>query len=157
MFSKSPPKKSHDNLIYCGCICNQHINKVTSHFTFMRRAQNAIPMYSNSKGCPKMFPLSAPVLYWFSHLTCISSLKAKKGDFFFTQLKISRYNQHFFAVFRRIFINLPPTYLLQSDLFTHFYIFSWQHYAVFWHLSNFQLQIGQFYGCVSHISKDMVP
>ena len=35
-------------------------------------------MHSNSIGCPKLFPPSAPVLYWLSHLTCISSLKAKK-------------------------------------------------------------------------------
>ena len=46
-------------------------------------------------------------------LTCILSLKAKnvRKTFIFTQLKISRYNQNFFAIFGRI-LNLPPTYLL---------------------------------------------
>ena len=75
-------------------------------------------MHSSSLGCPKIFPLSAPVLYWLSHLTCISSLKAKneRKTFIFTQLKISRYNQHFFAIFRTILRNWPPTYT--SDLFT---------------------------------------
>ena len=72
---------------------SQHMNEVTPHFTFMRRAQNAdsLPMNSNSIGCPKIFPLSAPALYWLSHLTCISSLKAKneRKTFIFTQLKIS--------------------------------------------------------------------
>ena len=36
-----------------------------------------IPMHSNSLGCPKIFPLSASVLYWLSHLTGISRLKPK--------------------------------------------------------------------------------
>ena len=61
-----------------------------------------------------------------------------------------------FAIFRWILINWPPTYLLYSNLFTHLHIFSWQQYAVFWPLGNFRLQNGQFYGCVFHISKDMV-
>ena len=73
-----------------------------------------IPMHSNSTGCPKIVSLSAPVLYWLSHLTCISSLKAKKErkTLIYTQLKISRYNQHFFAIFKQILRNSPPTYLL---------------------------------------------
>ena len=65
-----------------------------------------INMHSNSLGCPKIFLLSAPVLYWLPHLTCISSLKAKneRKTLIYTQLKISRYTQHFFAIFRRILI-----------------------------------------------------
>ena len=71
-------------------------------------------MHSNSIGCPQIFPLSAPVLYWLSHLTCISSLRAKneRKTLIFTQLKISRYNQHVFAIFRRILHNMT------SDLLT---------------------------------------
>ena len=48
--------------------------------------------------------LFAPVLHWLLHLTCISSLKAKneRKTLIYTQLKISRYNQHFFATFRLI-------------------------------------------------------
>ena len=70
-------------------------------------------MNSNNLGCP-IFSLSAPVLYWLSHLTCISRLKAKneRKTLIYTQLKICRYNQHFFAIFRRI------PYKLTSDLFT---------------------------------------
>ena len=80
----------------------------------MRRAQTQIPMYSNSIGCPKIFPPSAPVLYWLSHLTCISSLKAKneRKTLIFTQLEISRYKQHFFSLFLDEFLetDLRPIY-----------------------------------------------
>ena len=75
------------NLICCGWILkkideisiyNQQVNKVTPHFTFMRRAQNADIHWI---GCPKILPPSAPVLYWLSHVTCISSLEAKNVAF----------------------------------------------------------------------------
>ena len=64
-------------------------------------------MHPNSLGCPKTLPLSAPVLCWLSHMTCTSCLKAKNKPetLIFTQQKISRYNQYFFAIFRRILIN----------------------------------------------------
>ena len=86
---------------------NHHINKVTPHFTFMRRDQNADTYALKQHRLSQNISLSAPVLYWLSHLTCISSLKAKneRKTFIFTQLKISRYNQHFFAIFRRFLIN----------------------------------------------------
>ena len=47
------------------------------------------PCTQKASAVPKYFSLSAPVLYWLSHLTCISSLKAKKErkTFIFTQLK----------------------------------------------------------------------
>ena len=70
-------------------------------------------MHSNSLGCPKILPLSASVLYWLSHLTCISSLKAKneRKTFIFTQLKISRYSQPF-SLFLDEFLetDLRPVY-----------------------------------------------
>ena len=74
-------------------------------------------MHSNSLGCPKIIPPSVPVLYWLWHLTCISSLKAKneRKTLIYTQLKISRYNPHFFAICRWILRNWPSTYLLYSD------------------------------------------
>ena len=61
-------------------------------------------MHINSLGCPKILPLSAPGLYWFSHLTCNSSLKAKneRKTLIYTQPNKSRCNQQFFAIFRRI-------------------------------------------------------
>ena len=72
------------------------------------------PCTQTASAVPNMFPLSAPVLYWLSHLTCISSLKAKneRKMLIYIQLNISRYNQHFFAIFRRILIKRPPVYLL---------------------------------------------
>ena len=76
----------------------------------MRRAQNADTHAHKQHRLSQNISLSAPVLYWLSHLTCISSLKAKneRETFIFTQLKISRYNPHFFAIFRRI--DLRPIY-----------------------------------------------
>ena len=76
-------------------------------FHFHAPGSNAVPMHSNSISCPKIFSLTAPVLYWLSNLTCISSLKAKneRKTFIFTQLKISIYNPQFFAIFRRILRN----------------------------------------------------
>ena len=63
---------------------------------------------------PKIFPLSAPVLYWLSHLTCISSLKAKNVDFH-TDKNIQIQPTIFFSIFRRILINWPLTYILWCD------------------------------------------
>ena len=76
----------------------------------MRRAQNADTHVLKQHRLSQNMLLSAPVLYWLSHLTCISSLKAKneRKTFIFTQLKISRYNTHFFAIFRGL--DLRPTY-----------------------------------------------
>ena len=53
---------------------------------------------------PKYFPCLLQFLYWLSHPTCISSLKPKneRETLIYTQLKISRDNQHFFAIFRQI-------------------------------------------------------
>ena len=82
-------------------------------------------MHSNRIGCPKIFPPSAPVLYWLSHLTCISSLKAKneRKTLIFKKLKIFRYKQHFFAIFlRRILINWPHTYFLQRNTESDIYM-----------------------------------
>ena len=60
------------NKINAEVFYNQEINnKVTLHFMFMRWAKNTdLPMHSNSISCPKIFPLSAQVLYRLSHLTC---------------------------------------------------------------------------------------
>ena len=76
-------------------------------------------MHTNSIGCPKIFSLSAPVLYWLLHLTCISSTKTKneRKTFIFTQIKISRYNPHFFAIFSRFLeIDLRPLYRSLTSL-----------------------------------------
>ena len=84
----------------------------------MCRAQNADTHALKQHRLSQIFSLSAPVLCWLSHRTCISSLKAKneRKTLIHTQLIISRYNQYFFAIFRPILINWPLTYLLQSDL-----------------------------------------
>ena len=124
MFKKIP-KKFHDKTVQSYMLWlnlnkidkfffyNQHINKVTPHSTFMRRAQKRrYPCTQTASAVPKYFPCLLQFLYWLSHLTCISNLKAENERKTFTQLKISRYNQHFFAIFRPIF------YKLTSDLFT---------------------------------------
>ena len=102
---------------------NQHINKVIPISLSCAGLKTQIPMHSNSIGCPKIFPLSAPVLY-LSHLTRISSLSAKneRKTLIYKQLKISRYNQHFFAIFRPNLLNWPLT----SDLFNAV----WPHWRV---------------------------
>ena len=123
MFLKIREKKIHDKafktyILWLNLdkvkVYNQHINKVTPHFPFMRRVQNADTMHSNSLGCPKIVPLSAPVLYWQSHLTCIPSLKAKneRKTLVFTQLKNTQIQQTFFRYFQMI------SYKFTSDLFT---------------------------------------
>ena len=57
----------------------------------MRRAQNTETHALKQPRLSQINPLSAPVLYWLSHLTCISSLKAKnkRETLIYTQLKIS--------------------------------------------------------------------
>ena len=114
--SKNPPK-FHDKIVQSNILW-LNLNKI-DEIIFLQSAHKPLislscaglktktPMHTNSIGCRKIFSLSAPVLYWLSHLTCISSLKAinERKTLIFTQLKISRYNQHFFAIFRRILIN----------------------------------------------------
>ena len=83
---------------------NQHINKVTPHFTFLRRAQNADTHARKQHRLSKnIFPVCSSFV-----LVIASDMHLEpesKKTFIFTQLKISRYNQHFFAIFRRILIN----------------------------------------------------
>ena len=68
-----------------------------------RRYSHALKQHRLSQNSPSP---SVHFLYWLSHLTCISSLKAKndRKTLIYTLLKISRYNQHFFAIFRPILI-----------------------------------------------------
>ena len=70
-------------------------------------------MHSNSSGCPKICPPPVSVLYWLSHLTSISSLKAKNGrkTLIFTQLKISNTSNIFS-------LHLTNSCKVTSDLFT---------------------------------------
>ena len=117
------------NLIYCGwtqtksvgsVFYNQHINKVNPHFSFMRRAQNAdTHAVKQPRLSQNIFPVcSSFVLVITSDMHLESESKKKKNErktLIYTQLKISRYNRHFFAIFRWILTNWPPTYLMQSD------------------------------------------
>ena len=101
---------------------NQHINKVTPHFTFMRRAQNAdtyaLKQHRLSQNISPDYSSFVLVIASDMHLESQSKTnkqtttttnkqtnKQTKTPLIFTQLKISRYNQHFFAIFRRILIN----------------------------------------------------
>ena len=63
------------------------------------------------------------------HLESQSEKRAKNVDLH--TAKNIQIQLTLFAIFRRIRITSPPTYLLYSDLFTHFRIFPWQQEAVF--------------------------
>ena len=86
---------------------NQHIHKVTPHFTFTRRAQNAdthaLKQHRLSQNISPDCSCFVLVLASDMHLEPESENERK--TFIFTQLKISRYNPHFFAIFRRILRN----------------------------------------------------
>ena len=102
MFQKIPPK-FHDKTVQSNMLWlnlnnineisffyNQHIKKVTPHFTFMRRAQNADTHAHKQHRLPlNIFPVgSSFVLVVASdmhHLTCISSMKAKNVHFYTTK------------------------------------------------------------------------
>ena len=79
----------------------------------MQRAQNKDTHALKKPRLSQNISLFAPVLYWLSHLTCISSLKAKneRKTLIYTQLKISRYSQHFSLFLNEfLFIGLRPIY-----------------------------------------------
>ena len=114
------PKKFHDKTVQSNMLWlnlnkideifffyNQHINNVTPHFTFMRQAQSAdTHAHKQHRLSQDICPVcSSFVLVIASdmHLEPDSEKRAK--SFIFTQLKISRYNPRFFAIFRRILIN----------------------------------------------------
>ena len=84
-------------------------------------------MHSNSLGCPKIFSPSAPVLYWLSHLSCISSLKAKndRKTLIYTQQKISRYNQHF-SLFLDQFLSNDLRPINFTVIWAQMYTLHWQ-------------------------------
>ena len=93
---------------------NQQINKGTSHFTILRRAQKQIPMHSNSIGYPKILP---PVCFSFvlvilsdMHLEPESEKRAKNIDFHTAKSVQIR------ATLVRYF--KTNSYSMTSDLFT---------------------------------------
>ena len=116
-------------------------------------------MHSNSIGCPKMCSLSAPVLYWLSHRTCISSLKAKneRKTLIFTQLEISRYKQHFFSLFLDEFLetDLRPIYCSPTTVASYAFYTGWHamdntlYVIIFWHAAH--------YGKISCCLYEVVP
>ena len=65
------------------------------------------PCTQTAKAVPKYFPCLLQFCTGYRNLTCISSLKAKneRKTLIYSQLKISRYNRYFFAIFRRILRN----------------------------------------------------
>ena len=75
------------------------------------------PVHSNSIGCPKIFPPSAPVLYWLSHLTCISSLKAQNEQIrWFHKAKKIQIQPTFFSLFLDEFLEIDLRSILWTDL-----------------------------------------
>ena len=119
-------------LIYCGWINQNRLSILQSADEQGNPSSCAghttqIPMHSHSIGCPKIFPPSAPLLYWLSHLTRILNLKAKKKKkngwktFILTQNKV-RNKQHFFAIFRQILIMWNLSYLV-TVVWPHAFLF----------------------------------
>ena len=116
---KKIPKKFHNkavqsNILWLNLnnvgeisIFNQHINKVTPHFTFMCRAQNAdthaLKQPWLSQNISPVCSSSVLVMASDVHLEPLSEKRAK--TLIYTQLKISRHNRHFFTIFRQIPIN----------------------------------------------------
>ena len=120
----------------------------------MRRAQNAD---THALKQPRLSQNISPVwssLYWLSRLTCISSLKARneRKTLIYTQLKISRYNQHF-SLFLDEFLetDLRPVYCslttakrrtsrlagYQTAMLPHIAVYRQQRYRLhLWHLSQ---------------------
>ena len=76
----------------------------------MRRAQNTDTHAHKQHRLSQNIFLSAPVLYWLSHLTCISSLKAKNAHFHTT--KNIQIQSTFFSLFLDEFLenDLRPIY-----------------------------------------------
>ena len=101
-------------------------------------------MHSNSLGGPKIFTPSASVLHSLSHLTCISSLKVKNEQktLIYTQLKISRYNPHFFAVWP--VHTLPHFFLAAKGHFLTLEQFSTTEWPVLWMCVPYLQRYGPF-------------
>ena len=99
----------------------------------MRRLKTQIPMHSNSIGCPKIFLclLQFCTGYRIWHASRVS----KRKTLIYTQLKISRYNQHFLTIF------LPILVKMTSDLFT--VVWPQRCYAETGWRDTFGLPIGQ--------------
>ena len=118
MFQKIPPK-FHDKTVQSNILWlnlnkineiffyNQHINKVTPHSTFMRRAQDAdTHALKQHRLSQNIFPVcSTFVLVIASDMHLEPQSENVRKTFIFTQLKTPRYNPHFFAIF-----DLPPIY-----------------------------------------------
>ena len=97
MFQKIPPK-FHDNIVQSNMLWlnlnkidetifyNQHINKVTPHFTFMRRAQNADThaCTQTASAVSNIFPVCSSLVLFIAsdmHLKPESKKRAKKRSF----------------------------------------------------------------------------
>ena len=112
--SKNPPK-FHDKAVQSNILWlhlnksgaisrlfyNQHINKVTPHFAFMRRAQNADTHALKQPRLSQNISRLLQFFYWLSHLTCISRLKAKneRKTLIYTQLTNIQVQPNTFSLF----------------------------------------------------------
>ena len=87
MFQRIERKKIHDNTVQSSTLWltlskidfffNQQMNKGKPSFHFHAPGSKRRYPRTQSIGCPKIVPSSAPVFYWLSHLTCILNLEAK--------------------------------------------------------------------------------
>ena len=102
-----------------------NLNKINEIFFFLQSAhkqgnpsfhfhapgsKRRYPCTQTASAVPKYFPCRLP--FCTGYRIWHASRAWKQKTFIFTQLKISRYNPHFFAIFRRIFYksDLRPIY-----------------------------------------------
>ena len=82
---------------------NQQINRVTPHFTFMCWAQNAdTHVLKQHRLSQNISPVCSNFVLLIASDMQLEpeSEKNERKTLIFTQLKISRYNQHFFTISR---------------------------------------------------------
>ena len=126
MFKKNP-QEFHDKTVQSNILwlnlnkineisifCNQHINKVTPHFTFMRRAQNAdTHAHKQHRLSQNIFPVGSSFVLVIAsdmHLQPESEKRAKNVHFHAT--KSIQIQSKLFRYFR------TNCYKLTLDLFT---------------------------------------
>ena len=128
MFQKIP-RKFHDKTVQSNILW-LNLNKI-SEISFLQSAhkqgnpsfhfhalgwKHRYPWTQTASVVPKYFPCLLQFCTGYRIWHVSRAWKRKMSEkCSFTQLKISRYNRHFFTIFRQILIKWPPTYLLQSD------------------------------------------
>ena len=125
MFKKIP-QKFRDKTVQSNILW-LNLNKINKFFLQLAHKQGNPSFHFHAPGSKRRYPCTQTASAVPKYFPCLlqfctgyriwhASRVWKRKTFIFTQLKKSRCNQHFFAIFRRILINWPLTYLLWSDL-----------------------------------------